>query len=288
MPKCGNTLRPAKLKTGDCSLFLLAVSHSCSYRKAPNSCNTSICVTSWHTILEKLHFFFSQGLFFSWISSLIWFTMWLHKYLWWHSTTDDLGDDVGVGESRDCFTGKFCTLERIPNWSWKKKGLEVGWHIEESWRISMIPQKGKRGLKCQMAQLQEVRISWHSHFQIMQSAGREMFSISLILELHLEGAGKQKMELVGQNSCSSGSAWTWPLHFLMSYRIWSEILWENMTHRFIKQYFPAGLLAVAFWALHAAVAQHLARPSQQDDMQLSAHCRCAPCFLSPGTWACLG
>jgi len=38
----------------------------------------------------------------------------------------------------------------------------------------MIPQKGKRGLKCQMAQLQEVRISWHSHFQIMQSAGREI------------------------------------------------------------------------------------------------------------------
>lgn len=56
----------------------------------------------------------------------------------------------------------------------------------------------------------------------------------------------------------------------MSCKIWREILWENMTHRFIKQYFPSGLLAVAFWALHAAVAQHLARPSQQDDVQPSA------------------
>lgn len=60
-------------------------------------------------IAKIAHFF--PGLFFIWISSLIWLTMQPHKYLWWHSTTDDLGEIVGVGESGECFIGNHVHLK---------------------------------------------------------------------------------------------------------------------------------------------------------------------------------
>lgn len=175
MPKCGNRLRPAKLKTGDFSLFLLAVSHSCSYRKQTNSCNTRICVTLWHTILEKLLFFFSfsHGLFFSWISSLIWFTMWLHKYLWWHSTTDDLGWEM--------------------MWEWEKAGT-ASLEILHTWKNTKLQLKEERirsGKTHRRRELKSIRDSperntWlkmpngattggEDDFQITQSAGSLVF-----------------------------------------------------------------------------------------------------------------
>lgn len=78
--------------------------------KPSYNCSISICMSLWGTILQKLHIF-SQGLFFIWISSLIWLTMQPHKYLWWHSTTDDLREIVRVGESGDCFIGNHVHLK---------------------------------------------------------------------------------------------------------------------------------------------------------------------------------
>lgn len=78
--------------------------------KPSYNCSISICMALWGTILQKLHIF-SQGLFLIWISSLVWLTMQPHKYLWWHSTTDDLGEVVGVGESGDCFIGNHVHLK---------------------------------------------------------------------------------------------------------------------------------------------------------------------------------
>lgn len=57
------------------------------------------------------------------------------------------------------------------------------------------------------------------HFQMMQFAGREMFSISVTLKLHFERAGKWKTQMVDPDSCkSSGSACGWPSTSMWSVR----------------------------------------------------------------------
>lgn len=176
MPKCGNRLRPAKLKTGDCSLFLLAVSHSCSYRKFLTVATQEFvwpCGILYWKNCFFFFFFFPYELFFSWISSLIWFTMWLYKYLWWHSTTDDLGWEM--------------------MWEWEKAGtasLEI-LHTWENTKLHLKEERIRSGMTHRRRELKDIHDSperkmWlkmpngattggEDDFQIIQSAGSSVF-----------------------------------------------------------------------------------------------------------------
>lgn len=175
----------------------------------------------------------------------------------------------GSGRSQGLLYWQSCTLKRLPNCSLRKKGKVVGWHI---WEGGLRHVHSSPEIKTQL-QMPNGAITGGEDqlaqpFQIVQSAGRDIISISSIPKPHLEGAGKQKMQTVDQNSCkSSGSACGWVLHFLVICKSCGEILWENITYKLLITIFLlGGAAAVAFCAWHSSLAE----PSWEDDLGLPA------------------
>lgn len=69
---------------------------------------------------------------------------------------------------------------------------------------------------------------------MMQSAGKEIFSISAALKLHFEGDGKQKMQMMNQNSSKKQWICMWVTFYPHGIcRLWSEILCEIVLDKYV-------------------------------------------------------
>lgn len=237
--------------------------------------------------IGKLAFFFPRGCFST--GSVPWSgSPRGHTNIYDGTVQQMIWEWCGSGRKQGLLCWQSCTLRRIPNCSLWKKGKVVGWriwerelkHVHSSPEIKtqlQMPNGAITGGEDQLAQ----------PFQIMQSADREIFSISSIPKPHLEGAGKQKVQTADQNSCeSSGSACRWVLRCLVICKTCGEILWENITHK----------LFITIFLLSGAACSSLLCLAQQPGRALMGRwsvapcctsCSCAPCLLSPHTWASL-
>lgn len=96
----------------------------------------------------------------------------------------------------------------------------MGWHIwEGSWGMCIILQKWKHSFKYQMVPLQGVNISWHSHFQMLQSAGREIFQYFDLSATSLWGSWEAEDANGGSKQLQKQwSACRWPCASMWSTR----------------------------------------------------------------------
>lgn len=109
-----------------------------------------------------------------------------------------------MGESEDFFFGNCVHLKEYQtvarNSSWKT-------HLRRELRYVHYSPEMKTQLQMSNGAITGSEDQLTQHFQMMQFAGREMFSISVTLKLHFERAGKWKTQMVDPDSCkSSGSA----------------------------------------------------------------------------------